>query len=119
MQAGGGERLAYGTREPQPYLPREAQPFPNQQQQPQPQPQPQPQQQPQHDSGDVDRLPSFITGGQPQNAGGQQANAARARTATTASPIASRCIAAGAAIADRAGGRARRRRAAGLIRSRF
>jgi Domain of unknown function (DUF4167) len=52
----------YGTREPQPYLPREAQPFPQQQQ-------PQPRQQ-QNDSGDVDRLPSFITGGQPQNSGG-------------------------------------------------
>jgi hypothetical protein len=64
---GGGEPYAYGTREPQPYLPREAQPFPNQ-----PQPQPRPQQ----DDGDVDRLPSFITGGQPQNAPapGQQAN---------------------------------------------
>jgi hypothetical protein len=79
---------AFGTREPQPYLPRDAQPFP-QQQQPQPQPQPlsqpsypqQPQQQPpqhqpRHHQGydgprnqpqagndDVDRLPSFITGG--------------------------------------------------------
>jgi hypothetical protein len=62
----GGE--PYGTREPQPYLPREAQPFPN------PQQQPQPRQQQQHDNGDVDRLPSFITGGQPQNAG-QQASA--------------------------------------------
>ena len=67
MQAGGGEPYAYGTREPQPYLPREAQPFPTQQQQPQPRQQ-------QNDSGDVDRLPSFITGGQPQSAGGQQAN---------------------------------------------
>jgi hypothetical protein len=66
-QAGG--ETPYGTREPQPYIPREAQPFPNQPQQPQPR------QQPQHDNGDVDRLPSFITGGQPQNAGGQQANA--------------------------------------------
>ena len=64
MQQGSGES-PYGTREPQPYLPREAQPFPN------PQPQPQPRQQ-QHDNGDVDRLPSFITGGQPQNAGGAQ-----------------------------------------------
>lgn len=61
--AQGGE--VYGTREPQPYLPREAQPFPTPQQ-------PQPRQQ-QHDNGDVDRLPSFITGGQPQNAAGQQA----------------------------------------------
>jgi hypothetical protein len=79
VQAGGGEvPYAYGTREPQPYLPREAQPFPNQ---PAPAPQQQaPQQQAprQHqpaaqDSGDVDRLPSFITGGNPPAAGGQQA----------------------------------------------
>ena len=73
MQGSGGE--PYGTREPQPFLPREAQPFPQQQQG---QPQQQPQQQPrQHQQGgpensDVERLPSFITGGQPQNAGGQQ-----------------------------------------------
>jgi Domain of unknown function (DUF4167) len=58
----------FGTREPQPYLPREGQPFP-QNQYPQ---QPRQQQQPsaQQDGGDVDRLPSFITGGQPQNAAG-------------------------------------------------
>ena len=62
MQAGGEP---YGTREPQPFLPREAQPFPNQQQQPQPRQQ-------QYDNGDVDRLPSFITGGQPQNASAPQ-----------------------------------------------
>ena len=54
----------FGTREPQPYLPRDAQPFP--QQQPHHQNQPPRQQQPSgHDGGDVDRLPSFITGGQP------------------------------------------------------
>ncbi len=70
VQAGGGEvPYAYGTREPQPYLPREAQPFPNPPQQPAPR-----QHQPAgQDAGDVDRLPSFITGGQPQGAGGQQA----------------------------------------------
>lgn len=56
----------YGTREPQPYLPREAQPFPAQQ------PAPAPRQQ--QDNGDVDRLPSFITGGQPQSANAQQAS---------------------------------------------
>jgi hypothetical protein len=74
MQAGGGDvPYAYGTREPQPYLPREAQPFPNQP--PPPQQQAPRQHQPAApDSGDVDRLPSFITGGQPQNAGGQQPN---------------------------------------------
>jgi len=48
----------YGTREPQPYLPRDAQPF----QQPQ-QPQ-QPRPEGGDTQGDVDRLPSFITGGQ-------------------------------------------------------
>jgi Domain of unknown function (DUF4167) len=51
--------MPYGTREPQPYLPREGQPF----QQPQ-----QPQQPRTFQGGDaqgeVDRLPSFITGGQ-------------------------------------------------------
>jgi hypothetical protein len=53
---------AYGIREPQPYLPRDAQPYP-QHQQPQPhQGRPQPSGAP---DGDVDRLPSFITGGQP------------------------------------------------------
>ena len=61
----------FGTREPQPYLPREAQPFPNQP--PQQQHAPRQHQPAGPDSGDVDRLPSFITGGQPQNAGGQQA----------------------------------------------
>jgi hypothetical protein len=64
-QGGGDAPYAYGTREPQPYLPREAQPFPNQ-------PQPQPRQQ--QDDGDVDRLPSFITGGQPQSTPGPQAS---------------------------------------------
>ncbi|MCC6888138.1 MAG: DUF4167 domain-containing protein [Hyphomicrobiales bacterium] len=64
-QATGGGEAPYGTREPQPYLPREAQPFPQQQpaarhQQPQAA----------DPGGDVDRLPSFITGGAPQ-AGGQ------------------------------------------------
>jgi hypothetical protein len=74
VQGGGGDvPYAYGTREPQPYLPREAQPFPTQQQ-PAPQQHAPRQHQPAGpDSGDVDRLPSFITGGQPQNAGGQQA----------------------------------------------
>jgi Domain of unknown function (DUF4167) len=62
----GTREPPYGTREPQPFLPREAQPFPNPPQQAQPRQQ-------QIDNGDVDRLPSFITGGQPQNAGGPQA----------------------------------------------
>jgi hypothetical protein len=56
----------FGTREPQPYLPRDAQPFPQQQQQPPQQAHAPRQQQPANDSdGDIDRLPSFITGGQP------------------------------------------------------
>jgi hypothetical protein len=55
----------YGTREPQPYIPREAQPFPREQQQ---QPVSRPPQPVGQEGGDVDRLPSFITGGghQPQ-----------------------------------------------------
>jgi len=59
--------MPFGTREPQPYLPRDAQPFP-QQQNNQPQQQvvvQRPSQPSTHDSGsDIDRLPSFITGGQ-------------------------------------------------------
>src|SRR6516165_9059468 len=56
MMSGGDS--AYGTREPQPYLPRDAQPFPQQQSQP-PSSGEQPESEP-------DRLPSFITGGAPQ-----------------------------------------------------
>jgi Domain of unknown function (DUF4167) len=51
----------YGTREPQPYIPRDAQPFPQHQQQPQ---QHRAQQGNAPAEGNVDRLPSFITGGQ-------------------------------------------------------
>jgi hypothetical protein len=50
----------YGTREPQPYIPRDAQPFP-QASAPQ---QSRPQQEGSETQGEVDRLPSFITGGQ-------------------------------------------------------
>jgi Domain of unknown function (DUF4167) len=58
----GGAESPYGTREPQPYIPRDAQPFPaHQQHQPH---QPRPQQGNAPTEGDVDRLPSFITGGQ-------------------------------------------------------
>lgn len=77
IQSANTGEAPYGRHEPQPFIPREAQPFPNQQP-PQPQQQQPPQQQPrqpQIDSGDVDRLPSFITGGQPQAAGGPQAAA--------------------------------------------
>jgi hypothetical protein len=80
--AATSEQTPYGTRDPQPYLPRDAQFFP-----PRDQPQyggrPQQQQhhQPQHhqpqprgdDDGNVERLPSFITGG----AGGAQGGGAQ------------------------------------------
>ena len=50
----------YGTREPQPYIPRDTQPFPQSSSPQQSRPQPGgPEAQ-----GEVDRLPSFITGGQ-------------------------------------------------------
>jgi hypothetical protein len=58
----GAAESPYGTREPQPYIPRDAQPFPaHQPHQPH---QPRPQQGNAPTEGDVDRLPSFITGGQ-------------------------------------------------------
>ena len=63
----GGEPFA--PREQQPFYPREQQQHPHQQQQPHQQPQHyQPRQQPFQPTNeeDVDRLPSFITGGQPQ-----------------------------------------------------
>lgn len=54
----------------QPYPPREPQPYQREQQfrenRPQHQPQQQPQPQVQNSENDIDRLPSFITGGQPQ-----------------------------------------------------
>ena len=73
-----GSDQPFGTREPQPYVPPNAQPFPQYQQ-------PQPQQQPQHQArthqsgggefqGDVAQLPSFITGGQGQPQPGPQGN---------------------------------------------
>jgi Domain of unknown function (DUF4167) len=68
---GGGE--PYGTREPQPYMPRDAQPFP-QHQQPQPQPHRSHQQNVAPTDGDVDRLPSFITGGQSHSPPPSQGN---------------------------------------------
>jgi Domain of unknown function (DUF4167) len=93
------EQAPFGTRDPQPYLPRDAQFFPprdqpqygggrpQQQQHHQPQHhQPQHHQpqhhQPQHhqpqqrdDDGNVERLPSFITGGAGGSQGGAQAGA--------------------------------------------
>jgi hypothetical protein len=60
----GASDSPYGTREPQPYIPRDAQPFPqHQQRQPH---QGRPPQGHAPGDGDVDRLPSFITGGQQQ-----------------------------------------------------
>jgi hypothetical protein len=79
MPAMGGEP-GYGAHEPQPYLPREAQPFPPRDPQPyaqrEAQPYPPRDAQPNYRrpnaappanaEGDVDRLPSFITGSDPQ-----------------------------------------------------
>jgi hypothetical protein len=63
---GGGGQEPYGTREPQPYIPRDAQPFPqHQQHQPHQPHQPRAHQNAPSHEDDVDRLPSFITGGQP------------------------------------------------------
>src|SRR5262245_11214685 len=62
QMSGGEEPYPYGTREPQPFLPRDAQPFPQQQQ---PQPRAHQGGGGQPESGDIDRLPSFITGGAP------------------------------------------------------
>ncbi len=68
---GSGEE-PYGMGEPQPFLPRDAQPYP-QHQQHQPHQPHQPRQQggaPVEGGGEVDRLPSFITGGHaPQHQG--------------------------------------------------
>jgi hypothetical protein len=78
----GGEQPAFGTRDPQPYLPRDAQFFSPRDQQREQQYGGRPQQQgggqqgggERHHRGDdnnVGGLPSFITGGQPQQQGGQ------------------------------------------------
>jgi hypothetical protein len=73
---GPGE-VPFGPGEPQPYLPREAQPYPPREQREQqayaPREQPNYAPRPQQPSapapdGDVDRLPSFITGGQQPHA---------------------------------------------------
>jgi hypothetical protein len=58
----------FGTREPQPFLPRDAQPYPQHQHN---QPQPGRGSQGGGAGGDVDRLPSFITGGQNQQQSSQ------------------------------------------------
>jgi len=77
---GDGEQPAIGEpfapREPQPFYPREQQLHHHSQHQQQPQhfqPRQQPQNfQPASEDGEVDRLPSFITGGQPQQPPSQQ-----------------------------------------------
>ncbi len=61
QQMPGPGEVPFGPGEPQPYLARDAQPYP-----PREQPAYAPRPQPPADAGDVDRLPSFITGGQPQ-----------------------------------------------------
>jgi len=72
--AGGGEQPAFGTRDPQPYLPRDAQFFSPREQQYGGRPQQGERGERHHrgDDGNVDRLPSFITGGQPQQQPAQQ-----------------------------------------------
>lgn len=62
---GGGES-AFGTREPQPFLPREGQSFPQQQFGGRPQ---SPQSAPENQGGESERLPAFITGGNPPQPG--------------------------------------------------
>jgi hypothetical protein len=78
-----GQEPGFVPAQPQPYV-RDTQPYQRDQQQPRehrPQPQYQPQPQPQPviaDTGGVDRLPSFITGPQPQingSPGGYEGNA--------------------------------------------
>jgi Domain of unknown function (DUF4167) len=59
---GAGDETPFGTREPQPYLPRDAQPFSQNQQHNSPRPN-QPAQPNGAEAPEVDRLPSFITGG--------------------------------------------------------
>jgi hypothetical protein len=89
MQGASGEQPQFGTRDPQPYLPRDAQFFSPRDQQQQYGGRPQ-QGGERHnrgggsgssggggsggggDDGNVDRLPSFITGGQPQQSPSQQ-----------------------------------------------
>jgi len=72
MQAGGGEQPSFGTRDPQPYLPRDAQFFSPREQQYGGRPQQGGERHHRGDEGHVDRLPSFITGGQAQPQPNQQ-----------------------------------------------
>lgn len=79
--SGGGEphsprdqQQAYSQRDAQPYQQRDQQPYPPREQQSQRDQQPRHDNRPQNaapvDAADVERLPSFITGGQPQPAQG-------------------------------------------------
>ena len=75
MQGSGGEQPSFGTRDPQPYLPPNAQFYSPREQQYGGRPQQggeRHQRGPGPDDGNVDRLPSFITGGQPQQQQPQQ-----------------------------------------------
>jgi Domain of unknown function (DUF4167) len=78
-----GQEPGFVQPQPQPFVPREGQPFqPREQHQSRdfqhrdhrPQPQYQPQPVAVGDGGSVDRLPSFITGPQPQTGGGYEPN---------------------------------------------
>jgi hypothetical protein len=71
---GVGDQPSFGTRDPQPYVPRDAQFYPSRDQNYGGRPQQHAQPRGDNDAN-VDRLPSFITGGQPQAQGphGQQA----------------------------------------------
>lgn len=66
MQGAGGEQPSFGTRDPQPYLPPNAQFYSPREQQYGGRPQQGGERHQRGDEGNVDRLPSFITGGQPQ-----------------------------------------------------
>jgi len=77
-------------REGQPYQPREHGGQREHRPQPQFQPQPQPQPQPVIADASVDRLPSFITGPQPQISGGPGFEGGEARTLPAAAPPAAR-----------------------------
>ena len=97
---GGSGDQTFGTREPQPYIPRDAQPFPQQQQH-----------QPHHQPRGIKAMPlptATSTGCRHSSPAGNRrsirltSRTRRARTATTTSPTVFRCIAAGAAIAVRA-----------------
>jgi hypothetical protein len=68
----GEQQPAFGTRDPQPFLPRDAQFYP--QREPLPGRQPPAGPSPNGQDEDVDRLPSFVTGGQPQQGHGYNPN---------------------------------------------